>query len=76
MQRMVIKLSAIIGLQAGNELTKLCADVCVKANYGGKNIRLVTQGKCPNIVSAIIKYNKIKFVTKIANNWRRPHITV
>jgi hypothetical protein len=43
---------------------------------GGKNVRLVTEGKCPGIMRVIIQNNKVEFETRITHYWRGPYITM
>lgn len=38
---MVVEFLAVVSLQTQNRMTKLSANVCMKANDGGQDIRLV-----------------------------------
>jgi hypothetical protein len=40
------------------------------------NIRFMAQGKKPTVMSKIVNYHKIKFVTRNTQNWRSPNITM
>jgi hypothetical protein len=48
----------------------------MEGDYGVGNIRLATEGKCPDKVSEIIKKSKIVLIACETRHWRGPNITM
>ena len=72
----MIELAAIVALDGLDRGAKLCAHISKKVKKSGKSVRLKAKRKCPNIMSTIVKNNKIIFVTGHTNNRGCPKITV
>lgn len=70
----VVELATIVGLETHDVGLKLGANERMEGYEGGKNVRLVTKGKCPGIMCVIIQNNKVEFETRITHYWGCPYI--
>jgi hypothetical protein len=75
-QCVIVEFPAIISLQASNGSAELSTNIGMKANDSGQDFRFISQWKRPNIMGMIIKNHNVILVTRIANHWRGPHITM
>jgi len=53
---------------------KLCLNIRDEHTNSGKDVRLVAQGDCPEVVSVIIKKNNIVFIARTTEDRRRPNV--
>ena len=61
-QSSVVEFPTIVGLQSEPMNPKLCMNVGLKELEERKNVRLITDRKCPVIVGKIIRENKVILV--------------
>jgi hypothetical protein len=66
--RRVIKLTAIVALDGLDGGAKLRACISEKIGQDLKRLRFETKGKSPSEMGAVIKNNKIIFITRCTNN--------
>ena len=69
-----VELLAIVCLKSEDGALKLCLNIGVEFSKNRKNIRLVTQGKGPNIMIATVEYNQIVQKTRHTSHRRCPNI--
>jgi hypothetical protein len=74
--RSIVELLPVVCLKALNGTLKLRANKGMKRHKSRQNIRFVTQRESPHIMVKIIKNDKVKFVSRIAQNWGGPNITM
>ena len=72
----VVELLPVVALDSLDSGAKLSGGVGEEVCERAVSIRLEALRKSPQIVSAIIKYDQIIFVTRDTNNWRCPQIAV
>ena len=70
----VVKLFPVITLDSFDLGAKLSGGVGDEVSKRTESVRLKAQRKSPQIVSAIIKYNQIIFVSRNTVNWGGPQI--
>ena len=61
----VVKFFSVVGLKCKYGPPKLCGNISIECNEGGRNIGFPTKRKCPHKVRVIIQYNKIVKITRI-----------
>jgi hypothetical protein len=67
--RRMIEFTAIVALNCLYEGVELRAHIREKVSKSVKSVGFEAQRKCPAIMSAIIKYNKIILIARNTNNW-------
>jgi hypothetical protein len=72
----VVKLFPVITLNNLDVGAKLGGGVGDEVSERAESVRFKLQRKSPQVLSAIIKYNQIIFVTGNINNWRGPQVTM
>jgi hypothetical protein len=72
----VVEFATIVTLDSEDRKVKLGASIGVKGSEGKENIRFLTKGKRPKIVSIIIHNNEVITKTRGARNRRCPQITM
>lgn len=72
----VVKLAAIIALDALDGGAKLRRDKGKEISKSSKSVRLETQWKSPYVMGAVVKNNQVVLVTRHTKNRRRPEITM
>ena len=68
----VVKLFPIVALDGLDVGAKLGEGVDDEVGTRTESVRFESQRKSPQVVSAIIKYDQIVFVTRNTDNWRCP----
>jgi len=74
--RGVIELATIVTLNALDGATELCLHIREKVSQGGKGFRFKPKWERPQKVRAVIKNNKIRFVTGHTSDGRGPQVTM
>jgi len=72
----VVKLFPVVALDSLDVGAKLGGGVGDEVSKRAESVRFKSQRKSPQVVSAIIKYNQIIFVTGNTDNWRGPQVTM
>jgi hypothetical protein len=72
----IVELTTIVALDDFDGAVKLCGDIREQNLTKWKRYRFNTQRKSPYKMGVIIKDNKIIFITRYANNWIDPQITM
>jgi hypothetical protein len=67
-------LTAIVCLKGEDRKVELGLNVFDECTYGWKNVRLIAQRDCPEIVCVVIKENNIVFVAGMTVNRSSPNI--
>ena len=68
----VVKLFPVVALDSLDVGTKLGGGVGDEVGKRTVSVRFKPQRKRPQIMSAIIKYDQVVFITRNADNWRGP----
>ena len=68
----VVKLSPVVALNNLDPGAKLGGGVSDEVSKRAESVRFKPQRKRPQIMSAIIKYDQVVFITRNADNWRGP----
>jgi len=68
----VVTLSPVIALNNLDPGAKLGGGVSDEVSKRAESVRFKPQRKRPQIMSAIIKYDQVVFITRNADNWRGP----
>ena len=68
----VVKLFPVIALDSFDLGAKLSGGVGDEVSKRAESVRFKPQRKRPQIMSAIIKYDQVVFITRNADNWRGP----
>ena len=72
----VVKLFPVVALDSLDVGAKLGGGVGDEVGKRIVSVRFEAQRKSPQVVSAIIKYDQIVFVTRDTDNWRCPQVTM
>jgi hypothetical protein len=72
----VIKLAAIITLDAPDSAAKLCGHKGEEVGEGGEVVELLTHQKGPQVVGAVIEDDQVILVTRDTQNKGGPKVTV
>jgi hypothetical protein len=72
----VVKLFPVIALDSLDACDKLGGGVGDEVSKRAESVRFKSQRKRPQVVSAIIKYNQIIFITRNTDHWRGPQVTM
>jgi hypothetical protein len=68
----VVKLAPVVALDSLDACAELGGGVGNEVSKRAESVRFESQRKCPQKMSAIIKYDQIIFITTNAENWRGP----
>ena len=68
----VVKLFPVVALDSLDACAELGGGMGNEVSKRAESVRFESQRKCPQIMSAIIKYYQIIFITTNAENWRGP----
>ena len=68
----VVKLFPVVALNSLDPGAKLGGGVSDEVSKRAESVRFKSQRKRPQIMSAIIKYVQVVFITRNADNWRGP----
>ena len=66
----VVKLFPVVALNSLDPGAKLGGGVSDEVSKRAESVRFKPQRKRPQIMSAIIKYDQVVFITRNADNWR------
>ena len=72
----VVKLFPVVALNSLDVGAKLGGGVGDEVGKRTVSVRFESQRKSLQVVSAIIKYDQIVFVTRNTDNWRCPQVTM
>jgi len=72
----IVELFSIVALDRFDTCVKLSGDVGEELGQRAESVRFESQRKCSQVMSAVIKYNQVIFITRNTDNRGGPQITV